>query len=70
MALSEDHNPDRPGELERIERSGGFVSPPPEQGLSARVWLDQEMTRIGLVSFAISNGCFGNTCSPLHSLKY
>lgn len=49
IALSEDHNPDRPGELERIERSGGFVSPPPEPGLSARVWLDQEMTRIGLV---------------------
>lgn len=27
------------------------MSPPPEQGLSARVWLDQEMTRIGLVRF-------------------
>lgn len=52
MALSNDHNPDRPGELERIESSGGFVSPPPEEGLSARVWLDQEMTRIGLVRLA------------------
>lgn len=49
MALSNDHNPDRPGELERIESCGGFVSPPPEEGLSARVWLDREMTRIGLV---------------------
>lgn len=49
VALSDDHNPDRPGELERIEACGGFVSPPPEEGLSARVWLDQELTRIGLV---------------------
>ncbi|CAM9125846.1 unnamed protein product, partial [Hapterophycus canaliculatus] len=46
--LSDDHNPDRPGELERIESCGGFVSPPPEAGLSARVWLDKELTRIGL----------------------
>eukprot|EP00903_Cladosiphon_okamuranus_P021883 g20118.t1 len=48
IALSNDHNPDSPGELERIESCGGFVSPPPEEGLSARVWLDREMTRIGL----------------------
>ncbi|CAN0178506.1 unnamed protein product [Ectocarpus sp. 6 AP-2014] len=48
VALSDDHNPDRPGERERIESCGGFVSPPPEEGLSARVWLDREMTRIGL----------------------
>eukprot|EP00903_Cladosiphon_okamuranus_P013274 g12376.t1 len=48
IALSDDHNPDRPGELERIKSCGGFVSPPPEEGLSARVWLDQELTRIGL----------------------
>lgn len=50
IALSDDHNPDRPGELERIESCGGFVSPPPEEGLSARVWLDEELTRIGLVN--------------------
>lgn len=50
VGLSDDHNPDTPGELERIESCGGFVSPPPEEGLSARVWLDKEMTRIGLVS--------------------
>ncbi|CBJ31810.1 conserved unknown protein [Ectocarpus siliculosus] len=48
VALSDDHNPDKPEELERIESCGGFVSPPPEEGLSARVWLDQELTRIGL----------------------
>lgn len=50
VALSDDHNPDKPEELERIESCGGFVSPPPEEGLSARVWLDQELTRIGLVN--------------------
>lgn len=50
VALSDDHNPDKPEELERIESCGGFVSPPPEEGLSARVWLDQELTRIGLVT--------------------
>ncbi|CAM9872823.1 unnamed protein product [Pylaiella littoralis] len=48
VVLSDDHNPDRPGELERIESCGGFVSPPPEEGLSARVWLNRELTRIGL----------------------
>lgn len=46
--LSKDHNPDTPGEKERIEKSGGFVSPPPEPGLSARVWLDKQMTQVGL----------------------
>jgi serine/threonine protein phosphatase PrpC len=46
--LSRDHNPDAPGEKERIERSGGYVSPPPEPGLSARVWLDKAMTQVGL----------------------
>ena len=46
--LSKDQNPDSPSEQERIEKSGGFVSPPPEEGLSARVWLDKDMTQIGL----------------------
>ena len=46
--LSIDQNPDSPGEQERIESCGGFVSPPPEEGLSARVWLDPEFTHIGL----------------------
>mmetsp|Transcript_7448 Transcript_7448/g.20721 ORF Transcript_7448/g.20721 Transcript_7448/m.20721 type:complete len:169 (+) Transcript_7448:1318-1824(+) len=48
MDLSVDQNPDSPGEQERIEGGGGFVSPPPEPGLSARVWLDPEYTQIGL----------------------
>ena len=48
MDLSVDQNPDSPGEQERIEGAGGFVSPPPEPGLSARVWLDPEYTQIGL----------------------
>lgn len=64
VALSDDHNPDRPGELERIESCGGFVSPPPEEGLSARVWLDREMTRIGLVrnacGYVVRNGLVRN----------
>ena len=32
----------------RILAKGGFVSPPPEPGLSARVWLDPQHTQIGL----------------------
>jgi len=46
--LTVDQNPDSPGEQTRIEKCGGFVSPPPEIGLSARVWLDEGCTQIGL----------------------
>ena len=46
--LSIDQNPDSPGEMERILRFGGFVSPPPEPGLSSRVWLDRDFTKVGL----------------------
>ena len=46
--LSRDHKPDDPIEQARIEASGGFVSPPPRPGLSARVYLDQAHTMIGL----------------------
>eukprot|EP00559_Dactyliosolen_fragilissimus_P005051 CAMPEP_0184869844 /NCGR_PEP_ID=MMETSP0580-20130426/35536_1 /TAXON_ID=1118495 /ORGANISM="Dactyliosolen fragilissimus" /LENGTH=583 /DNA_ID=CAMNT_0027371601 /DNA_START=104 /DNA_END=1855 /DNA_ORIENTATION=+ len=48
IPLSVDQNPDSSGEKSRILVSGGFVSPPPEPGLSARVWLDEEMTKVGL----------------------
>mmetsp|Transcript_24060 Transcript_24060/g.58902 ORF Transcript_24060/g.58902 Transcript_24060/m.58902 type:complete len:137 (+) Transcript_24060:526-936(+) len=34
--------------MARIEKMGGFVTPPPEPGLSARVWLDVDCTQIGL----------------------
>lgn len=46
--LSVDHKPDDPKEKERIEAWGGFVCPPYEEGLSARVYLDPEFTMIGL----------------------
>lgn len=46
--LTIDQNPDSPGEQERIVQMGGFVSPPPEEGLSARVWLDAGFSQIGL----------------------
>mmetsp|Transcript_36196 Transcript_36196/g.63494 ORF Transcript_36196/g.63494 Transcript_36196/m.63494 type:complete len:205 (+) Transcript_36196:525-1139(+) len=48
IPLSTDQNPDSPGEQERILTAGGYVSPPPEPGLSARVWLDAQNTQIGL----------------------
>ncbi len=46
--LSVDHNPNSPAEEKRILAMGGYISPPPEPGLSARVWLDAAMTRAGL----------------------
>lgn len=46
--LTVDQNPDLPAEMERILNSGGYVSPPPGPGLSARVWLDSSCTQIGL----------------------
>ena len=48
LPLSRDHNPNAVVERERIVRAGGFVSEPPEPGLSARVWADAELTEFGL----------------------
>ena len=46
--LSRDHKPDDPEEAERIIEWGGFVRPAPEPGLSARIYLDEGFTMIGL----------------------
>jgi protein phosphatase PTC2/3 len=48
IPLTEDQNPDFPGELERISMAGGYVTASPSPGLSARVWLDASCTQIGL----------------------
>lgn len=48
IALTEDQNPDLPGEMERIVEMGGYVTASPQPGLSARVWLDKDCTQIGL----------------------
>uniref|UniRef100_A0A7S3L068 PPM-type phosphatase domain-containing protein n=1 Tax=Amphora coffeiformis TaxID=265554 RepID=A0A7S3L068_9STRA len=48
LDLTQDQNPDSPGEQARIESMGGYVSAPPAPGLSSRVWLDSDLTQIGL----------------------
>lgn len=48
LDLTQDQNPDSPAEQARIESMGGFVSGPPGPGLSSRVWLDSDLTQIGL----------------------
>ena len=56
--LSRDHKPDDADEMARIKQWGGFVSPAPDPGLSARVYLDAEFTMIGLaMSRSIGESC-------------
>ena len=48
--ITEDQKPDLPAEAARIRQSGGFVSPPPDDGFGgpARVWMDADFTKVGL----------------------
>jgi len=47
--LSTDQKPDSPGEQDRIQAAGGYVSPAEKEwGGPARVWLDANMTLPGL----------------------
>jgi protein phosphatase 2C family protein 2/3 len=46
--LSIDHKPSVTTEKDRIISSGGFVGDPDEEGLSSRVYLNSELTRVGL----------------------
>lgn len=49
MDLTTDHKPDEPQERERILRCGGFIKPA-RFGQSARVYLNKEMTMIGIAT--------------------
>ena len=64
MDLSRDHKPDEPLERERIIRSGGFIKPA-RFGQSARVYLDPEMTMVGI---ATSRTIGNNVAVELHEL--
>jgi protein phosphatase 2C family protein 2/3 len=46
--LTVDHKPDARTEKARIEACGGFVGSPDEEGLSSRVYLDKECTKVGI----------------------
>jgi hypothetical protein len=59
--LTRDHKPDDPEEMARIISWGGYVCPPAETGLSARVYLDPNFTMIGL-AMARSIGTACVTC--------
>ena len=66
--LTHDHKCDDPTEHARIIAAGGFVRPRPAPDLSARVYTDAALTRVGLaMSRAFGDYCvkdFGVICKP------
>lgn len=65
--LSRDHKPNDADERARIIEWGGFVSDPAEEGLSSRVYLDADLTRIGLaMSRSIGTSIHHNPTLKLH----
>ena len=46
--LTVDQNPESPGEMDRILKAGGFVKKSNGDGLSSRVYLNKELTQVGL----------------------
>jgi serine/threonine protein phosphatase PrpC len=56
--LTRDHKPDDPEEMARIISWGGYVCPPAETGLSARVYLDPNFTMIGLAMARSIGACY------------
>ena len=61
--LSRDHKPDDPDEAARITEWGGFILPAPEPGLTARVYLDEAFTMIGLAMSRSIGACVCCSCS-------
>ena len=69
--LSRDHKPDDADEMARIKQWGGFVSPAPDPGLSARVYLDAEFTMIGLaMSRSIGKYCRASVRTAVSFFEY
>jgi len=72
--LSNDHNPDSPGEFERLCNAGGVVAAPEAAGLSARVWTPNRQIGLSMArslgDVALSkHGVIANPEITKHSLQ-